>query len=321
MRLAALSADDVRSVLYFHRARVHRLDPLTMNTSLVTRLVLAASFVVASLSAQTPAPKLEFPAPSPKSTLTQRVGLTDIEIEYYRPGVKGRKVFGGLEPYGVVWRTGANNPTKIKFSTPVKFGGKEVPAGSYGLYSIPGEKEWTVIINKIGEKDWGAYAYKAENDVARAVVKPVALPQSVETFTIDISDVKTESATLNLTWDKTRVPVKIEVDVMSTMVPQVEAVMNSNAEKKPYFAAAMFYFENGGDLKKAVEWMDAGLKENPAAYYMVYRKGLILAKMGNKAGALAAAKASREAADKDTARPALRDEYLRLNDALIASLK
>ncbi|HUR58131.1 MAG TPA: DUF2911 domain-containing protein [Opitutaceae bacterium] len=292
-----------------------------MNASLLARFVLAASFVVASVSAQSAGPKIDFPAPSPLGSIKQRVGLTDIEIEYYRPGVKGRKVFGGLEPYGVVWRTGANNPTKIKFSTAVKFGGKEVPAGSYGLYSIPGEKEWTVIINKIGEKDWGAYAYKAENDVARAVVKPVTLAQSVETFTIDISDVQTESATLNLSWDKTRVPVKLQVDVMSQMVPQIEALMNSSAEKKPYFQAAMFYFENGGDLKKAVEWMDAGLKENPAAYYMVYRKGLVLAKMGDKAGALAAAKASREAADKDTARASLRAEYLRLNDALIARLK
>jgi hypothetical protein len=248
------------------------------------------------------------------------VGLTDIEIVYSRPGLKGRKVFGGLEPYGVVWRTGANNPTKITFSTAAKIGGKDVPAGSYGLYSIPGETEWTVIINRIGEKDWGAYSYQEANDVARVKVKPVALAQPVETFTIDFNDIKTESATLNLIWEKTRVPVKVEVDVVGKLRPELEAVMAGNAEKKPYFNAAMFYYENGGDLKKALEWMEAGLKEQPAAFYMVYRKGLILAKMGNKAGALAAAKASKEAAARDN-RTSLRDEYIRLNDMLIASLK
>jgi hypothetical protein len=296
-----------------------------MNATLFLRSVLVSSFLATGLLAQSPAPKIDFPAPSPTATLKQRVGLTDIEIVYSRPGVKGRKVFASasalpLAPYGEVWRTGANNPTKITFSTPVKFGGKEVPAGTYGLYSIPGAKEWTVMLNKIGEKDWGSYAYKAENDAARIKVDSVALPQAVETFTIDISNIKTESATLNLMWDKTRVPVSIEVDAVSKLKPQIEAVMASNAEKKPYFPAAMFYFENGGDLNKALEWMNAGLKEQPDAFYMVYRKGLILQKMGDKAGALAAAKASKEAAMKDK-REALRDEYLRLNDALIASLK
>jgi hypothetical protein len=284
------------------------------------RCLFIASSLLAGAIAQTPAPKIDFPAPSPAATLKQRVGLTDIEVNYYRPSVKGRKIFGGLEPFGVVWRTGANNPTKITFSTPVKFGGKEVPAGSYGLYSIPGQNEWTVILNKIGEKDWGAYSYKAENDAVRTTVKPVALSQAVETFTIDINDIKTESATLNLSWEKTRVPVKLEFDVVSTLRPQIEAVMASDAAKKPYFPAAMFYYENGGDLKKAAEWIDAAIKENPGAFYMVYRKGLILAKMGDKAGALAAAKASKEAAMKDKNK-LLGDEYVRLNDALIASLK
>lgn len=290
-----------------------------MNATHPLRILFLSSLFATTLLAQSP--KIDFPAPSPTATLKQRVGVTDIEIVYSRPGVKGRKVFGGLEPYGVVWRTGANNPTKITFSTDVKFGGKDVPAGTYGLYSIPGESEWSVIINRIGEKDWGAYNYSEKNDVARVKVKAMALPQPVETFTIDLNDIKNESATLNLIWEKTRVPVKIEVDVVSKVRPQLEALMASDSDKKPYFAAAMFYFENGGDLKKALEWMDAGLKEQPGAFYMVYRKGLILAKMGDKAGALAAAKASKEGAAQASDRPSLRDEYIRLNDALIASLK
>ena len=268
-----------------------------------SRLVVsvAAAAIATGLFAQTPAPKINFPAPSPKSTIEQRVGLTDIKVEYYRPSMKGRKIFADatvfpIQPYGEVWRVGANNPTKITFSTPVKFGGKEVAAGSYGLYAIPGESEWTVILNKIGEKDWGAYGYKMENDAVRVSAKPAKLAQAVETFTIDVNDVRTESATLNLLWENIRVAVKLEFDVVAQLKPQLEAVMNGDAPKKPYFAAAMFYYEAGGDLKQAVAWIDAAIKEQPEAFYMVYRKGLILEKMGDKAGAMAAAQASREAA-------------------------
>lgn len=300
---------------------------MNVNAQLLLRPLIVGSFFLTSLFAQTAAPKVDFPAPSPASTLKQRVGLTDIEVVYSRPGAKGRKIFGApaalpLVPYGEVWRTGANNPTKITFSTPVKVGGKEVPAGSYGLYTIPGEREWTVMVNKIGEKDWGSYAYKAENDVARVTVKPTALQSSVETFTIGINDIKTESATLNLLWEKTHVAVPLQVDVVTKLKPQIEALMASGAEKtaQQYFQSAMFYFEQGLDPKKALEWMEAGLKKQPEAFYMVYRKGLILAKLGDKAGALAAAKASKEGAAK-AQQAALRDEYLRLNDALIASLK
>jgi hypothetical protein len=282
--------------------------------------LLSATVLCTGLLAQAPAPKLEFPAPSPAATLKQRVGLTDIEVNYSRPSMKGRKIFGGLEPHGAVWRTGANSPTKITFSTPVKFGGKDVPAGSYGLFSIPGEKEWVVIINKVDAKDWGAYNYKAENDVARVTVKPVALSEKVETFEIDITDIAPQSAHLNLAWEKVRVPVKIEVDVVGQLKPQIEAAMSGSAEKKPYFGAAMFYFDYNVDLKQALEWMNAGLKEQPNAFWMIYRKGLLLEKLGDKAGAREAAQASKALAEKET-RAGLRDEYVRLNDALLARLK
>jgi len=281
--------------------------------------VVTGLAVTAGLFAQAPTPKLEFPEPSPAATVKQRVGVTDIEINYSRPGVKGRKIFGGLEPYGVVWRTGANNATKITFSTAVKFGGVDVPAGTYALFSIPGETEWTVILNKVPGQ-WGSYAYDAKNDVARTTVKPVALPNTVETFGIGIGDIGNDSATLYLSWEKTRVPVKLEVDVVGTLVPQIEAVMASNAEKKPYFASAMFYYANNLDLAKAITWMDAGLAEQPNAFWMIYRKGLILAKKGDKAGAIAAAQKSLELANADPKTPAsLKDEYTRLNNALIAS--
>lgn len=298
-----------------------------MSPSILRPRVLAfavSSVFATGLFAQ--APKIDFPQPSPQGSVTQRVGVTDIKIDYGRPGVKGRKIFAPasalpLQPYGEVWRVGANFPTKVTFSTAVKFGGVEVPAGAYGLYAIPGESEWTVMLNRIGEKDWGAYSYKAENDAARVQVKPMKLAETVETCLLDINDVRSESATLNIVWENTRVAVPLQFDVLNLLKPQIDAVMASDAPKKPYFDAAMFYYNTpGGDLKQALEWMDAAIKAQPSAFYMVYRKGLILEKMGDKAGAIAAATASREAAMKAQP-PLLRDEYVRLNDALIARNK
>ena len=270
--------------------------------------------------AATPAPRIDFPAASPAGMVKQRVGITDIEITYSRPGVKGRIIFGGknaLVPYGKVWRAGANSATKIVFSTPVKFGGVEVPAGTYGLFAIPGPDEWTIILNKIANQ-WGAYEYNAKDDVVRVTAKPVALATPIETFSIGINDLRNDSATLNLVWDQVRVPVKVEVDVVGKLVPQIEAAMAAPG-KKPYFSAAMFYYENNLDLKQAAAWMDAAIAEQPQAYYMIYRKGLILAKMGDKTGAAAAANQSMELAKKDTS-PA-GEEYVGLDETLISSLK
>jgi hypothetical protein len=264
------------------------------------------------LLAQTP--KVDFPAPSPACTLKQHVGLTDIEIVYSRPGVKGRPIFGGLVPYGQVWRTGANNATKITFSTLVKLNGVEIPAGTYALFTIPGETEWTIIINK-GAKQWGAFQYNETNDLVRFKATPVKLAEPVETFTIDINDIRDESATLNLTWEKTRVPVKLEAELASKLVPQIEAVMAAPEDNKPYYQAAMFYYDHGQDLEKARKWVDAAIAQREA-HYIVYLKAKILAKLGDKDGAIAAAKRSTELAikAKDTG-------YVKLNEDLISSLK
>ena len=265
-----------------------------------------------------PGPRLDIPAASPASTIKQRVGVTDIEVVYSRPGMKGREVFGGLVPYGEVWRTGANNATLISFSTPVTFQGTRVEAGSYELFTIPGKDEWTVILQKAA-KQWGAYVYDQKNDVARGTVKPVDHPEAVETFAINFADLRDDSATLNLVWDRTRVPVKLETDVVSTLVPQIEAVMASPGGKKPYVPAAMFYLDHNLDLKKALGWMDAAIAEQPDFYPIIYRKALIQAKMGDKEGAIATAKQSMDLAAKATGQA--KDEYIRLNEAVIAGLK
>jgi hypothetical protein len=263
-------------------------------------------------------PALEFPDPSPLAVVKQRIGLTDVEVTYHRPIAHGRVIFGGLVPYDATWRTGANNATKISFSSPVKLNGKDVAAGTYELFTIPGKSEWTVIIHK-NMSQWGDYSYDAKNDVLRFTAKPAALSTPLEAMTISFADFTPKSATMSIAWEKTQVPVSIEVDVVGMLKPKIEAVMAAPGDKKPYVPAAMFYYENNIELKQANAWMDAAIAENPKAFWFIYRKGLILAKMGDKAGALAAANQALALANE--AKGSMKDEYVRLNQALIASLK
>jgi hypothetical protein len=281
----------------------------------LSALVIPMSAVEARAS--TLQAKLEFPQASPPATVKQRVGLTDVEIEYSRPSVKGRKIFGGLVPFGEMWRTGANTATKITFSTDVNFGGTAVSAGSYAMFTIPTASTWTVVLNKaVG--GWGSYSYDEKNDVLRVTVKPVALPEVVETMTIGLHNIRDEKAVLAIDWDKTRAPIEIETDVVGVIQPQIEAAMAAEG-KKPYFQAAMFYYEHDLDMKKAVAWINEAVKEQPEAMWIVYRKGLILQKVGDKAGALAAAQQALEMAKKNN--EAVGKEYTRLSEELIAKLK
>jgi hypothetical protein len=281
--------------------------------TLLSSFVVVAGLVFAiGLFAQTPA--VQFPSPSPASTLKQRVGLTDIEIIYSRPGVKGRQIFGGLVPYGEVWRTGANASTKISFSTAVKLNGTEIPAGQYALYTIPGKKEWTVIIHK--DTAASIFNYNPTNDLVRFKAVPVKLVELVETFTIDINDIRDDSATIDFLWEKTRVPMKLELDLVSGLAPQIEAAMAAPGGNKPYYQAAMFYYDHGQDLQKASQWIDAAIVQRET-YYIVHLKAKILAKLGDKAGATAAAKRSTELAIKAEGP---KSGYVKMNADLISSL-
>jgi hypothetical protein len=260
---------------------------------------------------------LDIPQASPAAKLTQRLGVTDIEVSYSRPSARGRHMLGGNNPYGTVWRTGANNATRVSFSTPVTVEGAPVEAGAYELFTIPGADEWTVILQK-AKGQWGAYAYDPKDDTLRVKVKPVTLTEPVETFTIEFGDFKADAATLELSWERTLVPVHLGVDVVSAMVPRIEAAM-ARAGRKPYYAAAIFYADHGLDLDKATGWINAAIAQDPGQYSLFYQKARILAKKGDKAGALAAANESIALANKDTG-PG-KDEYLRLNQAVIAGLQ
>jgi hypothetical protein len=292
-----------------------------MKSKLIPLLAVGLALAGAVHAQTSAAPKLVLPQASPPATVKQQVGVTDIEVNYNRPGVKGRKIFGGLVPYGEIWRTGANSATKISFSTDVKIGDTAVPAGTYELFTIPGEKEWTVIVHK-NMSQWGSYTYDPKNDVARVTAKVTQLSSPVETFSIWFNDLRDVSATLNFTWETAHVSVPLSIDTVGMLAPKLEAAIKEQTKPNAmlYFQSAMFYLENNHDLPKALEWVNAAIAARPGAMWMHYRKGLLLEKMGDKAGAKAAAEESLAMAEKD--KPGeLRDEYIRLNKTLLERLK
>lgn len=262
---------------------------------------------------------IEFPAPSPRAQLSQKVGLVEVKLDYSRPGVKDRQVFGNLVPYGALWRTGANAPTKITFSGEVKLEGQTVPAGTYSVVTIPGKDEWTFILNKNLELR-NTDGYEEKDDVVRLKVKPRGLQRPVESMTFDVNQLRDESAELTLAWEKTLVPVKISVDTNSVVMEQIKKEMFDGAEKSAgtYGNAAFFYYNNGGDLEQALGWMEKAIEKNPSAFYYVHRKALILAKLGRKDEAIATARESMRMVESV---PAFRQEYTRRNQDLIDSLQ
>ena len=262
----------------------------------------------------------EFPDASQHGTITQRVGLTDVSIDYSRPDKRGREIFGGLVPYAKVWRTGANDPTKIKFSDAVKIEGKDLPAGEYAFYTMPGENEWTIIFSK-NLKLWGAYGYKPDADALRVTVKPTTLPNDVETFTIGFGDLKDDSATIHLDWDKTRVPVQLTTNTSEKVSAEITDALKNPAELKPgfYYQAASFYYEHDKDLDQAAKWIDTAIeKQKEPRYFIYYKKAQIEAKLGHKDQAKAAAEKSIELLK---AEPDPDETAIRNNQLVIDSLK
>lgn len=272
-------------------------------------LLTIASILITSSDAQT----LRTPAPSPTANIKQDFALSTIEISYSRPGMKGRKIFGDLVPYGKVWRTGANNATTITFGEEVMIGGKKIAAGKYGLLTIPGESEWTIIISKQTDVT-SPTAYKQDMDVVRVQSPVQTLPFSVETFMISVGDIKSNSCYVSLIWDNAYVAFEVSADVEAKVMAQIKNVMEG--DNKPYFAAAMFYMENGKDLNKALEWLTKAEAQSPEAFWVVHQKANCLAKLGKKQEAIAAANKS-----KDMAKKAGNDDYVALNDKLLATLK
>ncbi|WP_276360349.1 DUF2911 domain-containing protein [Daejeonella sp. H1SJ63] len=273
----------------------------------ISILFTAALIGIFSLNANA---QLRMPQSSSSQTLIQEFGLGKVTVKYSRPNVKGRSISADLAPNGEVWRTGANDATVISFTEAVTLEENPVAPGDYALFTIPGKDEWTIILNK-ETKQWGSYSYKQSEDVLRFKVKPVKQNDKTETFTIGFSDVLPSSAKLNLIWDQVRVSVKMTTDVDTKVMAGIDEAMKG--EKKPYYQAAVYYYENGKDLKKALEWISAAESADPKAPWLKYQKGRIQLKLGDKSGAAQTAKAGLEAAKAMN-----NAEYIRLNGKILA---
>jgi hypothetical protein len=278
---------------------------------MLTKLLFSAGISLLTLS--TYAQTLKTPQPSTTQTIKQDLGIGSVELSYSRPGMKGRKIFGDLVPFGKVWRTGANSATTLQFSDSVSIGGTRIAPGKYGLLTIPDKDKWTVIISQQTDVTSPA-AYQEDKDLARITVKPVINSTSAETFTMQFANVKSNSTDLQIMWDNTTVNVPITTDVESKVMAQIDNLMNK--DNKPYFQAAMYYMETGKDLNQALAWLNKAIEQNPSAFWVYHQKANALAKLGKKEEAKTTALKS-----MDLAKEAKNDDYVELNKKLISNLK
>lgn len=271
--------------------------------SLLQALILA---VGGAVQAQMVVPDL-----SPFATVSQKVGFSEIRIEYSRPSIRGRIVFGDLVPYGQIWRAGANATTKMFVTEELTIDDKnKLAPGVYALFAIPEKDEWTIIFSRDAWR-WGHYGYKEQFDALRIKVKPQQLKEPVETFTIQFANVCTSCAEVQLLWDYTKVAFRISTAVDEKVMADIKT-FTSNPEARlagEYYISAKYYLDTGRDLKQAMEWIDAALKLAPAGYWMMHTKAEIYAKMGNYKDAIETAKQSMKAAKAKND-----EDYVRINE-------
>ncbi|MEM8999586.1 MAG: DUF2911 domain-containing protein [Bacteroidota bacterium] len=268
------------------------------------KLVLFALAILVSFSVGA---QMQTPQPSPSSKLKQQVGLTEVVVEYSRPSMKGRTIYGDLVPYDALWRTGANKNTTVMFSDDVTIDGQEVKAGKYAIYTKPGATTWEVYFYSETE-NWGTPRDWDESKVAAkatAQVYPMEMP--VETFTMTIDDLHNNGATLGMIWDKAYVGVKFEVPTAEKATKSIESVM-AGPSAGDYYSAASYYLDEGKDLEKAKTWIDKAVEMNPKAFWVMRKQSLIYAKLGDTKGAIEAAKKSLVAAEE-----ANNSDYVKLN--------
>jgi hypothetical protein len=283
-----------------------------MKIKKITNSILFLAFGMLSLSAA--AQKINMPAPSPLQTITQKFGLGDITIEYSRPSVKGRVIFGDVVPYGKIWRTGANASTKVTFTDDVKIEGNAIKAGTYALYTVPNKDAWEVMLYSDATLGGNVADYKKENEVVRFKVKATKIPMKIESLMINVGDIAPTEAVMTILWENTFVSFKITTEIDAKVMANIDESMKS--EKPEYFRAAGYYFDNGKDLKQALTWVDKAVTENPTAFYMFMLKAKIEYKLGDKA----AGKASAEKTIA-LAKDAKNDDYVAMATKLLAENK
>lgn len=260
--------------------------------------------------------QIKTPASSPSSKLEQTVGLTDVTVEYSRPGIKGRKIFGDLVPFDKLWRTGANANTKVTFSGDVSINGKELKKGTYAVYAKPGKKSWEVIFYT-ETTNWGIpQKWDASKVALSTTAKVEKAPKKVETFTISIDDIANSSAVLSFSWENTHVGINFNTKTDKEVENSIAKTMEG-PDAGDYYNAAKYYLAEGKDVKKAVTWINKAVemtKDSPRYWYL-RQQALILKKSGDKKGAIKAAKASLKNAKK-----AGNDDYVKMNEDFLKKI-
>ena len=251
------------------------------------------------------------PAASPSAKVTQVVGLTEVSLDYSRPSVKGRTIFSadGLVPYGKVWRTGANSATKISFSDDVTINGSALPAGSYAILTVPSATSWDVSFYAHESTNWSSYVEKEA--VATVTVPSQNLPFTLESFTINIDGMSNTGANIFIGWASTGVALQLGVDVDTKVMAGIESTM-AGPSANDYYNAASYYHDSGKDLKQALKWINKATAGDSPRFWQVRKKALILADLGMKKEAIAAAKQS-----LSLAQAAGNEDYVRMNEKSI----
>lgn len=241
-------------------------------------IATVAIFLAVNVQAQ-----LKTPPASSFQTVKQSFALSEINLEYSRPNAKARKVYGGLVPYGKIWRTGANNSTIITFGEDVKINGKDLAAGTYAILSIPNKDSWQILFNTDTKLGGNTAAYDKAKEVLSIHVKPQTTSYNTETFTINFSNVKPAAIDMDILWEKTLVKLNITADIDGKIMAKIDEEMKG--DKPPYYQAASYYFENGKDMRKALEWVNKAEEQMPNAFWVAAQKARIQLKLNDKKGA------------------------------------
>ena len=273
------------------------------------KIILALAVLIANFTIEA---QVKTPQPSPKSTLNQVVGLTDVTIEYSRPSAKGRPVFGDLVPFGRLWRTGANQNSMVTFSEDVVIKGATLKKGKYAIFTTPKADMWEVIFYTDTD-NWGTPDVWDANKVAVLVnVDPVALNNAVESLTISIGNLTNDSATIDIAWEKTMVSVKFEVPTKKAAMASIEKTL-AGPTAGDYYSSGVYLFQSNGDLNKALEYVNKAISMvkpgDDVPFWQLRQKSLIQAKLGDKSGAIATAKLSVAGAEK-----AKNNDYVKMNN-------
>jgi hypothetical protein len=293
--------------LTFQKITICNFDAL--NLFIMKKIIFILSVIIANFTIEA---QVKTPQPSPKSTLNQVVGLTDVSVEYSRPSAKGRVIFGDLVPFGKIWRTGANANTTISFSDDVVIGGKTLKKGKYAIYTLPKKDVWEIDFYTTTD-NWGTPENWDENKVAISVmVDPIILGNTIETFTIGINNITNDSATLDISWEKTMVSIKFDVPTQKTAMASIEKAL-AGPTAGDYFSSAQYFLNSNGDLNKALEYINKAVSmTKPGAdvpYWYLRQKSLVQAKLGDKSGAIETAKLSLAGATKDN-----NEDYVKMNN-------